>query len=156
MNTAVITPAESDSFLSDKTSWLALSEAEKEGHIAKASVYAQTQWTCSEEVVWEDDSATEEVEEEAIPDLIKEAVAWYAYASSKNNLFGDPANDDPAKGNLRLERKKLGELEKSVEYYQGGAQKGIGTARHTGYPDALMQVYCEMSFMGGSISLVRT
>ena len=147
MNTTVITPEESDVFLAAYEDWLALDPTVQEAHIAKGSVYAQTQWTCAD-VVWEDDPDTEEVEEVDIPALVKEAVAYYAYIDFHGNLYGDPAAVADKHGNLRATMDKVGDLQTEVEYFQGGSFSGSGTQSHTGYADALMGEYCVSSGTG--------
>jgi hypothetical protein len=154
MNLVVITPTESDTYLSRFDDWLALDTAAKEAYIARASAYAQAQWTCVDSVVWEDAPDTTEVEAIAIPSVIKEAVAHYAYIDFHENLFGDPTTVEAPHGNLKGVTSKIGALTEQIEYFQGGAQSSIGTMSHTGYPDMLMSVYCELSD-AGSRTLVR-
>lgn len=153
MNTTVITPAESDVYLAAYQDWLDLDDATKEAHIAKGSVYAQTQWTCAD-VVWEDDPDTAEVEVIDIPDSVKEAVAYYAYIDFHGILYGDPTTIPDQHGNLRGLMDKVGDLATEVQYFQGGSLSGSGTQSHTGYPDALMGVHCTLAGVG-SEGLVR-
>lgn len=148
MNTTVITVAEADVFLGQQAAWLGLDNAAKKAFIARGCVYAQTQWTCVDEVVWEG-------AEMDIPDELKEAVAYYAYADSGGNLYGDPASPEARHGGLRSVSSKLGELADETQYFQGGAQTGVGNMSATGYADALMKVYCELAATSGSVPLVR-
>lgn len=146
MNTTAITVEESNTYLSMYTTWLNLNEQAKKAFIARGSVYAQTQWTCVDDVVWEGTPA--------IPDEIKEAVAYYAYADYNGKLYGDPANPEERRGGLRATVAKVGDLMDEVQYFQGGSQTGVGNMSSTGYADSLMRVHCEKS-SAGSISLVR-
>lgn len=154
MNITVITTGESDTFLAQYVDWLVLTAPDKAAHIAKASVYAQTQWTCVDDVVWEDDPDTVDVEIVDIPDEIKEAVAYYAYADYHGNLYGDPSSTEEKHGGLRSNMEKVGDLATEVQYFQGGTQTETGNRSVTGYANALMGVYCELCGLG-STSLVR-
>lgn len=140
MNTAIISIAEADAYLSAYTLWTALTDPEKTHHLTQACVYVQTQWVC-EDVVYEDDPDTTEVEVVSIPDEVKEAVAYYAYANSQGTLYGDPAVLDVKRGNLRSERKTLDKMTKEVSYFRGGSLYPFGTTSALGYPDSLMSVH---------------
>jgi len=133
MNTAIITADESDTILAQYTSWTALLDPKKEFFIARASIYAQTKWSCVD-IVFEGD-------DENIPDEIKEAVAYYAYADYSGNLFGDVAISTIKAGKLKSKREKLGELEEEISYFLSGNQL-TSSAKSLGYPDTLMKVYC--------------
>ena len=140
MNKAVITPDEADIFLAGYDTWLALAAEVKRRHIARASVYAQTQWTCTS-VVWVDDPDTAE-DEIDIPAVVKEAVAFYAYADSQNNLFGNVVTADEPRGNLRSLKSSIGDLSDEVTYFKGGVTTPSGTMKSLGYPDSLMESLC--------------
>ena len=146
MNTTAITISDANGYLALYSDWLALSDSAKLRHIAKASAYAQTQWTCVAAVVWEGTPA--------IPDEIKEAIAYYAYADFYGKLFGSPSVDEERHGGLRSTMSKVGELIDEIQYFQGGAQTATGNKSSIGYPDALMRLYCEITGVG-SISLIR-
>jgi len=147
VNTTVITVDEADDYLAQKAAWLELSDAVKTSHIVKGSVYAQTQWTCVDDVVWE---GTPD-----IPDELKEAVAYYAYADSQGVLYGDPSSPVDRHGGLREVTSRVGELSDSVAYFQGGTQSGSGNMSVTGYADALMRTNCSLVSSSSSVGLVR-
>ncbi len=131
MNKTVITPAEADSFLSIYTSWSNLSQAQKLDAIAKASVYAQTTWTCAD-VDWD-----------AVVDTnIKEAIAYYAYAASAGALYGDVTVRDESHGKLRANEYKVGALATKKSWYRGGATQPQGRNKSLAYPDTLMKTAC--------------
>jgi hypothetical protein len=134
MNTAVITDSEADVLLASFTDWSTLTEAQKLSFIRRASIFAQVAWTCSS-VVWEGD-------DEDIPDEVKEAVAYYAYADFKSNLFGDITSTGSSHGNLQMSRDKLGDLETERTYFKGGQDLASGFKSILGYPDSLMKIYC--------------
>lgn len=142
MNRAVITPAEADVILAQFADWIALSNSVKTGHISKASVYAQTQWTCVD-VDWTDSLL--------IPADIKEAVAYYAIADMHANLFGDVSAADTDRGKITKERSKVGSLEEEFEY--SGSVPLYATRRSLGYPDVLMGTLCTK--ISGEITLTR-
>ena len=153
MNFETITIEEADTFLEQFSDWIDLDDDVKTVHIRKASVYAQTQWVCSD-VVWEDDPDTDDTETVDIPDEVKEAVAYYAYANFSGNLFGDPSvTEEPTRGHLKSTRDKVGSLSTEKSYYQSGAYSSAGTKSTLGYPDSLMRVYCVNS--STEIKLVR-
>ena len=142
MNRAVITLAEADVILAQFADWIALSNALKLSHITKASVYAQTQWTCVD-VDWTDSLL--------VPADIKEAVAYYAAADMSGNLFGDVSTLDSDKGKIKKERSKVGSLEEEFEY--SGSVPLYSTRRSLGYPDVLMETLCTKK--SGEITLTR-
>lgn len=142
MNKAVITPTEADVFLAQFSDWLALTNSQKLVHLAKASVYVQTQWTCVD-VDWTDSLL--------IPADIKEATAYYAIADMGGNLFGDPSSTTMDRGKIKRERSKVGSLEEEFEY--SGSTPSISTKRLLGYPDVLMETLCTKK--SGEISLTR-
>jgi hypothetical protein len=152
MNTTVISAADSDTFLAQFTSWTALDDEVKEFYIARACVYAQTKYTCAD-VVWEDDPDTDDVEVVSIPDEVKEAIAYFAYADSQSNLFGNPAVVDETKGKLRSHKEQLGDLLEEKSWYRGGETSPSGVARSLGYPHTLMSVHCTLN--SSSVTLVR-
>lgn len=134
MEYALITPAEADATLDQHDDWLALTDSAKEAHIAKASVYVQTQWVCTD-VDWTG----------TIPDIIKTAVAFYALSDMGGNLYGDPSETIEYHGSLKSKSEKLGPLEEEVSYFRGGGQHPSGVGRSNGYPDALMASLCTAS-----------
>jgi len=142
MNKSVITLAEADVILAQFTDWVALSNALKLSHITKASVYAQTQWTCVD-VDWTDSLL--------VPADIKEAVAYYAAADMSGNLFGDVSSADTDKGKIKRERSKVGSLEEEFEY--SGSVPLYATRRSLGYPDVLMGTLCTKT--SGEVTLTR-
>lgn len=142
MNKTVITPAEADVLLAQFADWVALSDALKLSHIAKASIYAQTQWTCVD-VDWTDS--------DLVPDDIKEAVAYYAAADMHGNLFGDISSLDSDKGKIKKERSKVGSMEEEFEY--SGSVPLYATRRSLGYPDVLMESLCTKK--SGEVTLTR-
>ena len=141
MNKAIITPVEADIILAQFADWVALSNALKTSHIAKASVYVQTQWTCVD-VDWADSAL--------IPADIKEAVAYYAAADMHGNLFGDFSSADD-RGRIKRERSKVGSLEEEFEY--SGSVPLYATRRSLGYPDVLMESLCTRKL--GEVTLIR-
>jgi len=141
MNKAIITPTEADVILVQFADWIALSNALKTSHIAKASVYVQTQWTCVD-VDWAISAD--------IADDIKEAVAYYAMADMANTLFGDVTSADD-RGKIKRERSKVGSLEEEFEY--SGATPTYSTRRSFGYPDVLMESLCTRKL--GEVTLIR-
>jgi len=144
MNKAIITPAESDAYLAVYADWLALDNTIKEQHIEKASVYVQTQWTCID-VDW-DDTPT-------IPDNIKEATAYYAYADFKGTLYGDPG-DTTEPGQLRSKLVTAGSVTVAKGYYKG-SNNIYGSAAPFGYPDSLMELSCTSASGSGVTTLIR-
>lgn len=148
MNYAIITPEQSDVYLARFADWIALDDPTKVEHISRASVYVQTQWSCVDTVVFEDDPDTDEVEEVAIPDEIMKATAEYAYVDFQGNLYGDPATDEDPHGNLRSQSDQVGDLKTEISWYKGGAQSSYGTDANTGFPDSLMSTYCKSTTYG--------
>ena len=151
MNTAVINVSESNTTLAQFSDWLALPDSSKKFHITRASVYAQTYYSCTD-IVWEDDPDTVEVEAVNIPDEVKEAVAYFAYADFKGNLYGDPATADEYYGKLRSKKEQLGDLLEETSWYRGGATSPNGVAKSLGYPHTLMSIYCTLA---SSTALLR-
>jgi len=98
LNMTVITPSEADVFLADKADWLALTDSVKEGHIAKASVYLQTAWTCTD-IDWDDDNT--------ISSVVKEACSYYAYANFVGNLYPSLDVDGTALGRLTQQTENI-------------------------------------------------
>lgn len=140
LNKVVITPAESDVFLADKTDWLALDDSVKESHIAKSSVYLQTEWTC-ENIDWSDDLT--------IPEIVKESCAYYAYADFVGNLFADLTADGTPIGRLTQQTENVGSLETTYKY----SDKTSSTAPDPlSYPDTLMATECVLA---NSATLIR-
>ncbi len=131
MNRVVVTPAEADTYLAMYPDWLDLDTPVKESHISKASVYAQTVWTC-EDVDWD----TPE-------DPLKEAVSYYAYSDSQGNLYGDPATHEELRGKLRSIKNKVGSLSEEQSWYRGGTTAPAKLQQALAYPDQLMGLYCE-------------
>lgn len=148
MNTAIITPSEADTFLAQYSIWDDLPTLDKTFYIYRASVYVQTHWVCVDEVVWE----TSDDETINIPDEIKEAVAYFAYADSQSNLFGDVTTEDEKRGTLKALELEASDLRKRVEYYSGSSYPGALFA--LGYPSSLMSVYCKKGGVN-STELVR-
>jgi len=122
----LITKTESNTYLTEFFGWSSLPDATKDLHIKKASLFVQTNWICSE-VDWSDSTT--------IPDDVKEATAYYAYASYSSNLFGSVTSEDG--GTIKKKSNKVGSLADSVEYR--GSSPG-GAKNSTGYPDSLMKV----------------
>ena len=151
MNTAVITVAESNTTLAQFSNWLVLPDSSKTFHITRASVYAQTYYTCTD-IVWEDDPDTVEVEVVDIPNEVKEAVAYFAYADFNGNLYGDPATANEYKGKLRSKKEQLGDMLEETSWYRGGVSTPNGVAKSLGYPHTLMSLYCTL---GADTSLLR-
>jgi len=143
LNKAIITPAEADAILVTETDWLALTDPVKEGHIAKASVYMQTRFTCSE-IDWSDDTT--------FTDEIKEACAYFALADSNGNLYTDPTDTPSGKGNIIEESDKVGSLASTVKYSDQGAHTSYDLLQ---YPNALMGVDCTSSSGAGSKKAIR-
>lgn len=137
MNTAVITVDEANGFLSQFPTWLALDDAAKTHHISRASVYAQTHYTC-DDIVWEDPGKD-------IPAEANEAVAYFAYADSQGNLYGDPATVDEYTGKVRSKKEQLGDMLEETSWYRGGVSSPSGAARSLGYPHTLMSVHCTLA-----------
>lgn len=135
----IITPLESDTYLAEYSDWLGLTDAVKESHIGRASVYVQTGWTCAD-IDWDDD--------ETIEEPVKMAVAFYAYASLHNNLFGD-ITEGGTTGRIRSEYEKVGSLSSGREYFMGMPLRETAL----GYPDSLMSPYCIKN--SASITLTR-
>ena len=152
MNTSVINTSEADSYLVLYEDWLDLDDEKKVEYIRRASIYIQTQWTCAD-VVWEDDPDTVEVESVDIPDEVKEAAAYYAYADFKSVLYGSPTDDEVFVGNLRSQKDKVGSLSAETTYFRGGSKSPSGTHKRLGYPDSLMNLHCLRN--SSNILLVR-
>ena len=139
MNKAIITPAESDVYLAAYLDWIALDDTTKTLHIEKASVYVQTQWVCVD-VDWDDDLT--------IPDNVKEATAYYAYADFQGTLYGDPG-DPTQPGQLSGKLVTAGSVTVSKSYFKG-SNSIYGSASPFGYPDTLMAVSCESATANSS------
>jgi len=131
MNYAIITPTEADTTLAIYSNWVSLENDTKLAYIRKASVYIQTKWTCAE-VDYEG----------TIPDEIKEACAYYAYANFSNNLFNDVNAKDVAKGTLKSERKVADVVEKEQSWYPGTANSKPSPLS---YPNTLMAIHCTVT-----------
>jgi len=144
LNKAIITPAEADVILATETDWLALTDPVKEAHIAKASVYMQTRFTCSE-IDWSDDTT--------FTTEIQEACAYFALASSNGNLYPDPKATPDEKGNVIEETDKVGSLQSTVKYSE---TMNVTTSYDLlNYPNSLMGVDCFASSGGGSKKAIR-
>lgn len=136
MNRVIITPGEADAFLSAFPVWLNLDSSTKEFHISRASVYVQNNWVCVETVVFDGDDMD-------IPDLIKEAVAYYAFADYSGTLYGSVDQADSPRGSFRGIRQRLeGVVDQEYTWYRGGKGSPSGVNVSSGYPDDLMRVYC--------------
>ena len=133
MNTAVITPAEADVYLAQYPNWLNLTNDQKLYFISRASAYVQMEWSCTN-VDWDDDST--------ISPTIKEAVAYYAYADSANNLYGDVTEATEIKGPLRVEEYKLDTLAIKNQWYKGSQNSTLSSL---GYPNSLMETECQLA-----------
>lgn len=144
MNKEIITPTEADIYLSAYADWTDLSDPLKVIHISKGSVYAQLQWECVD-VDWDDTIN--------IPDNIKEAVAYYAYANFGDQLYGDPTEVSEV-GQLNKKLVKVGSVTTSKSYFRG---KDIiyGAASPFGYPDSLMRISCTEVTSSNSTTLIR-
>lgn len=134
MRKDIITPAEADVFLAAYADWLALTpDSVKEAHIAKASVYVQTSWTCVD-IDWSDDLT--------IPEDVKEAVAYYAYADMHSVLYGDVTTSRDV-GDLQMKSVRAGDVTVAKAYFKGiGSVSKMGTNSPLGYPNSLMGTYC--------------
>lgn len=142
LNKEVITPAEADSYLSDKDDWLDLVDSVKENRIARASVYLQTNWTC-ENIDWSDSST--------IPEIVKESCAYYAYADFRGNLFSELSSDGTPLGRITELTKDLDGLLTTTKYSD---KTGSVSPNPLSYPDALMGTECKEVF-SGSVELIR-
>jgi hypothetical protein len=130
----LITIAEADATLSQRPDWLALTDEEKSEHIARASVYVQTSWRC-EDIEWTD-----------LPQDIKDAVAWYAYADTQDALYAD------SEAQVKKQKDELGSLKSDTEWYQRTMISS--SSEHLKFPDAIMSAYCFSNVIGG-VDLVR-
>ncbi len=135
----IITPAEADVYNVLSSSWLSLPEPTKEAHIYNASLYIYTTWTCAD-VDWSDPLT--------IDDDIKRACAYYADADRVGVLF-DPVEQTEKHRSVTMEKKKLGTMEKTTQWAQGGA---ITSGNPLQSIDAIMGLYCTSS---SSSPLVR-
>jgi hypothetical protein len=142
LNKAVITPAESDVFLAHKADWLILDDTVKLIHLARSSVYLQTNWTCAE-IDWDD--------ELTISDVVKESCAYYAYADFVGNLFSSLSADGTAIGRLTQKTENLGDLESTYKYSDTSSST---SSDPLDYPDTLMATECT-SVSSGSQTLTR-
>jgi len=134
----IITPVESDVFLSFRDDWLELSTTAKIQHINEASVYTQTVWVCAS-VVW-GDGAT-------VSDTIKRAVALYAYASFKGTLYGDISEGAVNSGKIVSLTEKVGLISSSKKY-----SESIPFIKNPlSYPDSLMMSECTKSSATGLV-----
>jgi|LGVE01.1.fsa_nt_gb hypothetical protein len=144
LNKAIITVVEADTTLALEAAWLLLTDTVKESHIAKASVYIQTVWECTD-IDWSDDST--------IPEEVKEACAYFALADSNGNLYADPKDEVTGKGLISEETDKVGSLASTVKYC---CDKGVvDNYDLLQYPNALMGVWCNASSGTGSVKLQR-
>ena len=144
LNKVIITPTEADVFLALEAAWLLLTDPIKTDHIAKASVYMQTKWTCSA-VDWDDDTT--------ITDEQKEACAYYALADSNGNLYYDPTDTPSGSGNVIEETKKAGSLQKTVKYSDNNLEESSNLLQ---YPNTLMGVECASASSSGAVDAIRT
>lgn len=144
LNKVIITPTEADVTLALESDWLLLTDPVKTDHIAKASVYVQTNWSCSE-ITWSDATT--------IGADIKEAVAYYALADFRGNLYPESSDLDDTQGFLTEETKVMGPMKKTLKY---DTSKGTDEIYHLQYPDALMAPYCNRISGAGSVKAVRT
>ena len=144
MRKDIITPVEADVFLAQYLSWTALTNDQKLYYIGRASVYVQLAWTCAD-VDWADDTT--------ITDNMREAIAYYAFADSAGNLYGDVAVADEFKGSIKHEKYKLDTLALENAWYARNAAKPSGSHSSLGYPNSLMEVAC--TFNSSVTELVR-
>jgi len=143
INKAIISPAEADVILVLNADWIALDEAYKTAHIAKASTYIQTKWNCTD-IDWEDS--------ETFPDEVKEACAYFALADMNGNLYYDlTASDLTGKGNIIEETDKVASLQSTIKYSDKGV---ISQSALLQYPNALMNSVCTRRGVG-SVKLTR-
>jgi len=137
----LITPAESETFLSHYDDWLSLDEPTQERHISAGSVYVQLKWTC-EDIDWSDTSG--------LPVDIKEAIAYYSYANFKGLLYGDPSQSS-----LNEEFMVSGRIDKLTRTVEFRSPKDFSSSQHPlAYPNSLMSAYCTSNIIGG-VRLVR-
>jgi len=128
----LVTKADSNLFLAEFSDWLALSDAIKDAHIRKASLYVQSKWE-SEDIDWTD-SLT-------IPVEVNEATAFYAYSVYKGVLIGSPGEIPAGTGKIKVESSKAGSVSSYVEYF-GSQAVGAGNLSPLAYPDMLMETVC--------------
>lgn len=140
----IITPTEADATLALEAAWLLLTDQVKEDHIAKASVYMQTVWTC-EDVDYTDDTT--------FTDDFKEACAYYSLADSNGNLYDSPADTLSGLGDIIETSDKVGSLSTTVKYDDNGQAT---KADLLSYPNALMGAECVSVSGSGSKKAVRT
>lgn len=143
MKTDLITPAESTLLLSVYADWADLTDDEKKLYIKHSSYYVQSTWNCVD-IDWYDDST--------IPEEVKEAIAYYAYADFKGKLFGLVTTEKDTEGKIKSIFEKVGEIAEKTEYYS--TLKSKGTLAPFGYPDMIMSAYC-YRVTGGSQPLTR-
>ncbi len=125
----IISVAEADTYNVLSADWLNTPEPNKEAHIYNASLYIHTTWTCSD-IDWSDPLT--------IDDDVKRACAYYADADRLGVLF-DPIEKTEAHRAMTMEKKKLGSMEKTIQWAQGGALTSGNPLQSI---DAIMSLYC--------------
>lgn len=141
INKAIITPAESDVILANEADWKDLADGEKTRHIGFASTYVQLSWACSL-IDWADDTT--------IPEVVDEAVAYFALASSRGTLY-QSTEEPAATSKVQEKTSQLGGLKSTVKY----STDDSSGAYPLQYPDALMDSVCTRSVGAGSVKAVR-
>ncbi len=143
---AVITALESQTILAAEADWLLLADAVQLVHIGYGSVYAQTGWTCVDAdtglaINWTD-----------APVDVKEAVAYFALANYRGNLYPTVNTQTTiTEKNVIEVTKKLDGLQKTIKY----SSPGVDYPDALLYPRTLMATVCYSSAGSGSVKLIR-
>lgn len=136
----IITIEEADTYLALEADWLELDDPAKTNNISRASVYVQTKWVCND-IDYDD--------EDTIPEVVKEACAWYALANSRNLLYPDMQPSDRDGGFLTEKTIGAGALKKTIKFSEDG-----NPAQVLSYPDDLMGTVCSVASSGGAVMAV--
>ncbi len=144
---ALITTEEADTFNVLSNDWVVSSEAAKEAHIFNASLFMSSNWTCTTidgegeavPVDWEDP--------ETLNTDLKRACAYYAEADRLGVLF-DPMTKEDVHGKKTMEKKRLGDMEKTIQWSLFGAAVN---GNPLDVVDTLMFSYCSYSSSQGVV-----
>ena len=132
--TAFCTASESNTYLSDDATWLALSDSDKDKHLLAATAHMKRWWQCDWDAV-------------DIEDDVKQICCWYAQLDMQGKLHPDASRTSaPVKAR---ERKKAGSLETETEYC---CDMGYGVNPALGpVDDKLSMIGCIRRCGGGRI-----
>ena len=125
----IVTIEESDTFNALSPEWESLTAVQTNAHIYNATLYIHSSWLCTE-IDWTDLAS--------VDGDVKRACSFYADADRIGVLF-DPIEKTDAHRTKTMEKKKLGTMEKTIQWAQGGT---IVSGNPLQSIDAIMRLYC--------------